>query len=161
MINFLPREQQKKAKLAGIQRLVVTSTTVVLTLYIVAGAGWMGWWAYLARRESSVSLQVENLNREIERMAVKEGLVRQIAARLEVVGTALEEKKISGLIPQVLDERVVVSAWNYRLGGVYRLTVSAANPTDLEDYMEKLQKIYPNLKNLIKGIHCFKVSLKY
>lgn len=100
MINLLVRDkglveigQKYKAK-------VLAVTVVVLIVYLLAVATSSGWWMWVIGRNASAIKERDSLIQQLGKQAATEAMVRQVAVRLEIVGTALASPKLGSTMAQ-------------------------------------------------------------
>lgn len=114
MINFVTAKTEDSANLIRIRSLVKTVTTVVLVLYIVAVAGFLGWWAYVSSKTVRVSDEVEDLSRRIAAKSEEEVTVRKLDGRVRAVQDFINGRSEKGADADVLARAEFVPVgWDY------------------------------------------------
>lgn len=148
MINFVSKKTEISQRWVKVQRGVKGATTVVLALYVVGAAAWLGWWAYLSTRGQKASAEVERLTREVVQYAPEEVMVRKLEARTRIVETALSERVEAGDYGEVLGElELPVLGWEFvGAGSKQQVTVAADEAGGIRDYIASLAENFGKVR---------------
>jgi hypothetical protein len=144
MIDLSIREDKENPgikRARGISRKV---TSIVLVLYILAVAIFVGWWLFFRQKEKTVSMELKTLLTQVTGKSEQEILVRKLAYRAGSVSSFVSTREdFVGLAKSLVSEEASVSGWVYVSGTNQKVSVRATDSASLESYSGKLAKEYP------------------
>lgn len=146
MINFALKTEKGNENLDKIRRLVVTGTTIVLVLYLIGTAGFLGWGAYWSRREIRASAAFEQLSAEVGGFAEQEITVRKLADRLKEMQKFLDGRgDLIGLSQATTGENIRVIGWIYE-GGKVKASVSSSDPQNVRTFTDSMMSKFSGVQ---------------
>jgi len=143
MINFAPEKQKDTVVLEKVHYPVLTATTIVLVVYIVSLAGFLGWTWFSSGQQVKVSSELADLRKQVSTKSEAEVVVRNVDTRSkEVLAFLKSRSKMAEVGKSFLAEEVKVEKWDYQLGGENRVKVGAENTDVLQGYVAGLVEKY-------------------
>ncbi len=138
MINLLPTTAIASTNLAKIKHGVMTSTTVVLVIYIVGLAAVRGRAWYLDNRNKAVNSQIAQLTDQVNKLATVEAIMRQQEDRINLIQQARVNRvsvtNAAGLVQTGLN----ISHWLYSPPLSQAVTAIDPSSQTLENYANSL-----------------------
>lgn len=143
-INFIAKEENRGIKISGARKLITTITTVVLAVYIIGVAGFLGWWWLTTGSVKKTSSDIERYAREIAGYSDAEVLVNRAYSRAKAINDFLEQRGNSATVAGILVGRtnVTIAAWDYLATGVQTVEVAAATPAEIKEFTDYLDGYY-------------------
>jgi hypothetical protein len=143
MINFVSKDEKRQQIISGIRRTVITVSSLVLLVYVVIMAGVLGWTLFWSAKETKSNGDIESLNTQIKNYSETEAVVRKLETRAKVVDDFLTGRgNASDAAAVIIDEGFPIIDWEYNLGGVQSVQVSATSPAQLKVYADYLEQYY-------------------
>ncbi len=100
MINLLVRDKGLVEIGQKYKGRVMAVTVVVAIVYLLAVATSAGWWLWVTGRNAAAIKERDSLIQQLGRLAATEAVVRQVAARAEIVEAALANPKLGPTMVQ-------------------------------------------------------------
>jgi hypothetical protein len=97
-------------------------------------------------------VEEQQLLSQLQKLATREILVRQLNARAQVVRQAVRERKaLAGLLDKLVaqtDEQVRVVEWTFDVGGGQAFSVEGPSAGSVEVFINKIRSMYSSVKLL-------------
>jgi hypothetical protein len=139
MINFVVEKDKSNGLLEKVRKVVVTTTTVALVLYLVFVSGLVGWGMYWSGREAKASATYDQVTAEVTGLAQQEIVVRKLFDRLKVVNMFLDSRPdLTTLLYFTGSDKIKVTEWKYNPNGIINLAVNGTNVDDIKTYSDTL-----------------------
>lgn len=166
-INLLPQELREPGRIQGLRSLLTKSSTVLLSVYLIALLGIVGTLFIFSRQLNSVVSQNEALSSQIDALRAREGLLLSIKNRTRVAKSVFAQTisaeliidKLIGILPPGVEIMEIASdgsslVVSLRAGNSQALTnliqtlkradfgkvvMSALNQTNTGDYIFSLE----------------------
>lgn len=143
MINFAPEKQKETVVLEKVHYPVLTATTIVLVVYIVSLAGFLGWTWFSSGQQVKVSSDLADLRKQVAAKSEAEVVVRNVDSRSkEVLAFVKGRSKMAEVGASFLAEDIRVEKWNYQMGGENKVKVGAENTDSIQTYVARLTEEY-------------------
>lgn len=149
MINLLVRDKGLIEVGQKYKARVLAVTVVVAIVYLLAVATSAGWWMWVTSRNAEAVKDKNGLILQLGKMAATEAVVRQVAARAEIVEAALANPKLGPTMEQAQTAAqsggLEVAGWK---DGV--VTVVGTDLTALENFAQNRE--VKSVKKIAEGM---------
>lgn len=148
MINLLPKKNQEDNGIKKIGHLVKVLTTIVLVVYVVSGAGFLGWTFYQSAKTIRVSAELEKLNSDVSAKAVEEVVVRKLAAKsMEIDDFLSSRPNVVKMADLLISSGSLITHWNFdSVSGMQRIQTSASSSAQINELAAFLSENYKLVK---------------
>lgn len=149
MINLLVRKKGLTEAGQKYKARVLAVTAVVLVVYLLAVATSAGWWIWVTARNATAIKEKDSLVQQLGQQATTEAAMRQVAARAEIVETALANPKLGPILTSAQTEAqskgLEIVGWK---DGI--VTVGGTSLMALEDFAQNRE--VKSVKKISEGI---------
>ncbi len=149
MINLLVRDKGQTEVGQKYKARVRAVTVAVLVIYLVVVAASAGWWMWVTSRNATAIKERDSLIQQLGKMSAAEAVMRQVAARVEVVESALASSKLGPTMAQAQTAAkgggLEVVGWK---DGV--VTVNGTSLMALEDFAQNRE--VKSVKKISEGV---------
>lgn len=145
-INLIEKKAQENENLKRIRGLVKSVTTVILVVYIVVTAGFIGWEWWLNDQKVKTQQNLKSVSDSVIAMSSQEVLVRKIDSRTSAIDTFLSVRPDTMMHANNFNDEVVkVVGWDFTPGGIQRVEVTAGEPEQIAEFSKKLGAKYSSV----------------
>lgn len=146
MINLLPKSKNNLTALDKIRHLIFAATTLVIVIFVVSVVSILAINFYQNTKDRELTGQINNLNREIDKLSSREARIRQIDLRQKSIDKFLANRpkvalELNSL--NIMTDKIIISSWDYKLGKVGLISSSSA---DLQNYSDSLKIKFAKLQ---------------
>lgn len=146
MINLLPKSKNNLTVLDKIRHLIFAVTTLVIVIFVVSVVSILAINFYQNTKDRELTGQINNLNREIDKLSSREARIRQIDLRQKSIDKFLANRpkvalELNSL--NIMTDKIIISSWDYKLGKVGLISSSSA---DLQNYSDNLKVKFAKLQ---------------
>lgn len=147
MINLaLKQNQDHSLQQLRVRKMVLTATSVVLGIWVVALGGFLGWTWYVDSRGNKIDLELKSLQSQVAALSEEEILVRKLATRSTLVNTFLDSR---GDPVRHLDNLLMATppavAWDYKSPAVQTIKIEATSVSEVEAFVDMISQSYTNV----------------
>ena len=148
MINLLPKKNEESKATNGIKKMSRVITTIVLVLYIVGAAGYLGWTVYQSTKTVRVSAELEKLKNDVAGKATEEVLVRKLAAKSTEINSFVSSRPdIINITDLLINAPSPVSQWTFDAAtNTQKIQTSASSSAQVNDLVSYLANKYSQVK---------------
>lgn len=146
MINLLPKSKNNLSVLDKTRHLIFAATTLVIVIFVVSVVSILAINFYQNTKDRELTGQINNLNREIDKLSSREARIRQIDLRQKSIDKFLANRpkvalELNSL--NIMTDKIIISSWDYKLGKVGLISSSSA---DLQNYSDNLKVKFAKLQ---------------
>lgn len=147
MINLAINKREESKALVAVRRLTRTATTVILVLYLIGAAGFVGYWLITRNQLNQTSLEMTKLDAQLASKAELEVTVRRLDSKAREINSYLNSRPDTGkMIDVLLGADVLVSGWTYdHAKDTQRISVSTAQSSGVSRLSQYLTRSYRNV----------------
>jgi hypothetical protein len=143
MINFVVRDEKRAQTIRKVKSGVVGWTSLILGIYIVAMAGFLGWNVLWSTKEKKASTEEVSLRQQITSLSENQVLAMKLLDRATEINKFLDERgtvsRKAELLPR---DGYTIFKWAYGSGGIQEVSVIGENPAQLKGYEDYLRTVY-------------------